>query len=232
MIANKFTPPPIRLTDDRSKRQIKRQFHQLPLTGTPSFTFADTNEANRLAKSSTVIGSEWMSTLHLMTLAHGAINYLTNVFNLSISIGQIPEVWHKAIIIPILIPGNGNNIGKNWRPISLQCQAAKTLEKFLRNKILTHILFHPVQHGLRPKHSTCTALSTIAADIAAGFSRKNPAHRTVLVALAMTATFDNVDNQQLLDCASSTSSTSMPATIRRWLYNHEPNRRTNVIFCN
>ena len=39
MIANKFahqfTPPPIRLTGDKSKRQLKRQFHQLPLTGTP-----------------------------------------------------------------------------------------------------------------------------------------------------------------------------------------------------
>ena len=42
MIANKFTPPPIRLTGDKSKRQLKRQLHQLPLTGTPSFTPADT----------------------------------------------------------------------------------------------------------------------------------------------------------------------------------------------
>ena len=40
MIANKFahqfTPPQIRLTGDKSKRQHQRQFHQLPLTGTPS----------------------------------------------------------------------------------------------------------------------------------------------------------------------------------------------------
>ena len=46
MIANKFahqfTPPPIHLTGDESKRQLKRQFHQLPLTGTLSFTPADT----------------------------------------------------------------------------------------------------------------------------------------------------------------------------------------------
>ena len=67
MIANKFahqfTPPPIRLTGDKSKRQLKRQFHQLPLTGTPSFTPADTKEAMRLAKSSTAIGHDGMSTL-------------------------------------------------------------------------------------------------------------------------------------------------------------------------
>ena len=80
MIANKFadqfTLPPIRLTGDKSKRQLKWQFHQLPLTGTPSFTPADTKEAIRFAKSSTAIGPDGMSTLHLKKLAQGAINYL------------------------------------------------------------------------------------------------------------------------------------------------------------
>ena len=135
----------------------------------------------------------------------------------------MPEIWHNAIIIPILKPGKDNNIGKNWRPISLLCPAAKTLEKLLLPKILTHIPFHPAQHGFRPKHSTCTALSTITA----GFSRKKPAHRTVLVALYLTATFDNVDHQQLLDCIFNTN---IPATVRRWLYNYMQNRRDKVYF--
>ena len=49
-------PPPIRLTGDKSKRQLKRQFHHVSSAGTPSFTTADTKEALRLAKSSTAIG--------------------------------------------------------------------------------------------------------------------------------------------------------------------------------
>ena len=215
MIANKFdhqfTPPPIRLTGDKSKRQLKWQFHQLPLTGTPSFMPVDMKEAIRLANSSTAIGSDGMSTLHLKKLAQGAINYFTNIFNLSISTGQIPEIWHKAIIIPILKPGKDNKIGKNWRQISLLCPAAKMLEKLLLHKILTHIPFHPAQHGFRPKQTTCTLQSTISADIAAGFSRKNQAHRTVLIALDLAAAFDNVDHQHLL------FNTNIPATIRRWL---------------
>ena len=169
-----------------------------------------------------------MSTLHLKKLAQGVINYPTNISNLSFSTGQIPEVWHKAIIIPILKPGRDNNIDKNWHPISLLGPAAKTLEELLLPKILTHIPFHPAQHGFRPKHSTCTALSTITADIAAGFSRKKPAHRTVLVALDLTAAFDNVGHQQLLDCVFNTN---LPATIRRWLYNYMQNRRAKVHFC-
>ena len=53
------------------------------------------------------------------------------------------------------------DIGKNWRQISLLCPAAKTLEKLLQPKMLTHVPFHPVQHWLRPKHSTCTAMPTL-----------------------------------------------------------------------
>ena len=131
---------------------------------------ADTKEAIRLVKSSTAIRPDGMSTLQFKKLAQGAINYLTNIFNLFISTGQIPEIWHKTIIILILKPGKDNNIGKNWRPISLLCPTVKTLEKHLLPKILIHTPFHPAQHCIRSKHSTCIALSTITADIAAGFS--------------------------------------------------------------
>ena len=168
-----------------------------------------------------------MSTLNLKSLAQCAINYLTSTFNLSISTGQITEIWHKAIVIPILKRRKDNNIGKNWRPIRLLCPAVKALEKHLLSKILTHIHFHPAQHGFRPKQSTRTALSTITADIAAGISRKKPAHRTVLVAHDLTAAFDNVDHQKLLDCVFNTN---IPSTIRRWLFNYMQNKRAKVHF--
>ena len=60
-----------------------------------------------------------------------------------------------------------------------------------------------------------------------GFSRNDPAQRTVLVALDLTAAFDNVYHQQLLDCVFNTN---IPATIRRWLYNYMQNRRVKVHF--
>ena len=49
----------------------------------------------------------------------------------------------------------------------------------------------------------------------------------MLVALDLTAAFDNVDHQQLLDCVFNTN---LPATIRRWLYNYMQKRRANVHF--
>ena len=155
-----------------------------------------------------------MSTLHLKMLAHGVINYVTNIFNLPISTGQIPELMHKAIIIPILIPGKHSYDGKNRRPISLLCPASNVLEYLLLPKILTHFRCHPAQHGIWLKHSTCTTLSTITDDIASGFTSTKPAHRTVIFTLHLTAEFDNVDHRQLLDCIFNTN---MPATIHLWL---------------
>ena len=56
---------------------------------------------------------------------------------------------------------------------------------------------------------------------------KKPAHRTILVALNLTAAFDNVDSQLLLDCVFNAN---IPATIRRWLYDYMQNRRARVHF--
>ena len=89
--------------------------------------------------------------------------------------------------------------------------------------ILTHIPFHPAQHVFQPKHWICTALSTITTDI----SRKKRAHRTLLVALILTAAFNNVDHQQLL---VRLFNTNIPSTIRRWLYIYLQNRRAKVHF--
>ena len=194
------------------KDSSKKQFQQLPLTRTPSFTPADTKEAVRLAKSFTAIGTDGMSTLHLMKLAQNAVNYTTSIISLSISTGHMPEIWLKAMIIPILKPGNDNNIGKNWRRFNLLCPAANSLEKLLLPKILTDNDFHPARYSFRAKHTTCTVPSLITADIGTGFSRKKPAHRTVLFELDLTAYVVNVDHQQLLDCDFNTN---IPATIIR-----------------
>ena len=102
IFANQFTPPPIHLTGEYSKRQLKRQFHQMTLLGTTSFTLVDTEEANRLAKSTIAVKPDGMSIQHHMIFAHGAINYLSNIFNQPISIEWIPEIWHNTIIILIL----------------------------------------------------------------------------------------------------------------------------------
>ena len=76
-----------------------------------------------------------MSTLHFNKLAQCAINYLTKIVNLNWT-----DTWNMAQCDnhPDPKTRKDNNIGKNWRPISLLCPAAKTLEELMWPKMLTH----------------------------------------------------------------------------------------------
>ena len=181
-----------------------------------------------MAKSSTAIGPDGMSTLHLKKPAQGAINHLTNIFNMSISTGQIPVIWHKAILIlsdPKTRQGQQHRqeLETNYSTVTSSQNDGKAPAA---HNTASHA-FPPCKHCLRPIHLTCTAPSTITADIAAGISRKEPSHRTVLVALDLTPAFNNVDHPHMLDCVLNTN---LPATIRRRLYNYMQNRRAEVHF--
>ena len=75
-----------------------------------------------------------------------------------------------------------------------------------------------------PPCSTWLSAETLDMHCTVGDHRR---HCCRLVTLNLTAAFDNVDHQQLLDCVFSTN---IPSTIRRWLHNHMQNRRAKVHF--
>ena len=70
------------------------------------------------------------------------------------------------------------------------------------------------QHGFRPRHSTTSALLQLTTDIEAGFNQRKPPHRTVCVAMDLTAAFDTVSHDKLI---SKIAGSSLPPAITRWL---------------
>ena len=70
------------------------------------------------------------------------------------------------------------------------------------------------QHGFRPRHSTTSALLQLTTDIETGFNQRNPPHRTVCVAIDLTAAFDTVSHDTL---TSNIAGSSMSLAITRWL---------------
>ena len=54
------------------------------------------------------------------------------------------------------------------------------------------------QHGFRPGHSTTSAFLQLTSDTATGFNQRKPPHRTVGVAVDLTAEFDTVNHNVLL----------------------------------
>ena len=86
---------------------------------------------------------------------------LTYIFNLSFSIGTFPNLFKKSKVIPIYKSGNRNDFN-NYRPICLNIQFSKILEKLFFSRLLSFCDFHNIisssQFGFRKGLSTLHAI--------------------------------------------------------------------------
>ena len=134
------------------------------------------------------------------------IEYLTALFNDSVTSCRIPAIW-KSI----------------YRPISLLCPAAKVMEALILTTVNTHLLPASDQHGFRTGHATTSALLQLTSDVATGFNQRKPPHRTVCVAVDLTAAFDTVNHNALL---SKIARSTLPEATCRWLSNYIRGRQS------
>ena len=104
--------------------------------------------------------------------------------------------------------------GTSYRPNSLLCPATKILEELILPSINEIISPAKDQHGFRPRHSTISALLQLTTDIETGSNQRKPSHRTVCVAIHLTAAFDTVSHDTLI---SKIAGSSLPPAITRWL---------------
>ena len=139
-----------------------------------------------------------LSIFHLKNLGPRAIEYLTALFNDSVTSCRIPAIWKSSIVIPIPKTGKDSYLGTSYRPISLLCPAAKVMEALILTTVNTHLLPASDQHGFRTGHSTTSALLQLTSDVATDFNQRKPPHRTVCVAVDLTTAFDTVNHNALL----------------------------------
>ena len=70
-----------------------------------------------------------ITMIHLKHLGPRDLQFLTELFNTSISRSQIPAIWKTSIVLPLLKPGKPADESASYRPISFFCPAVKILEK-------------------------------------------------------------------------------------------------------
>ena len=128
--------------------------------------------AIKSCRNSKAFGPDKLSIFHLKNLGHRAIEYITALFNLSVTTCQIPAIWKSSLIIPIPKPGKDTSVGTSYRPISLLCPAAKVLESL--PTINKYVQPAPDQHGFRPDYSTTSTLLKMTTDVAMGFNQWKP----------------------------------------------------------
>ena len=141
------------------------------------------------------------------------IQYITTLFNLSVTTCQIPAIWKSSLIIPISKSGKDTCQGTSYWPISLLCPAAKVLDSLLLPTVNKYLLPAQDQHGFRREHSTTSALLQLTTASAVGFDQRKPPYRTVCVVVDLSAAFDTVCYNHLL--SKINRSQLPPATTRR-----------------
>ena len=183
--------------------------------------------AIKSCRNSKAFGPDKLSIFHLKHLGPRAIEYITALFNLSVTACQIPAIWKSSLIIPIPKPGKDTSVGTSYRPISLLCPAAKVLESLILPTIKKYLHPAPDQHGFRPDHSNTSALLQMTTDIAMGFNQRKPPARTICIAVDLSSAFDIVCHNTLLSKINRSELT--PATSR-WLSCYLRGRPTKTCF--
>ena len=196
--------------DSSGVKDVKR----MSLEEAESFTGDQVTSAIKSCRSSRAYGSDSLSIFHLKNLGPIATEHLTSLYNDSLKSCHLPSIWKTSLVIPIPKPGKDLSQGTSYRPISLLCAAAKVLKALILPSINEFLSPAKDQHGFRPRHSTTSALLQVTTDIETGFNQRKPPHRTVCVAIDLTAAFDTVSHDILI---SKISGSSLPPAISRWL---------------
>jgi hypothetical protein len=125
---------------------------------------------------------------------------ITTLLNLSISESTVPDDFKTAIVTPLI---KKHSLPKDdlssYRPISNLNFLSKILERVIYNRLLLHLELFPsfssFQSAYRKHHSVETALLRIQNDLLLAADRK---HISALVLLDLSAAFDTVDHEILL----------------------------------
>ena len=142
-------------------------------------------------------------------LSRCKLTRIRKLYNDSLKSCRLPSIWKTSLVIPIPKPGKDSSQGTSYRPITLLCPAAKVLERS------SYPLSTNFSHQLKiNRHSTTSALLQLTTDIETCFNQRKPPHRTVCVAIDLTAAFDTVSHDTLI---SNIVGSSLPPAITRWL---------------
>ncbi len=129
---------------------------------------------------------------------------LTKMINLSLCTGIFPDEWKLALVIPLIKKLGLELIYKNYRPVSNLPFVSKLAERAVIDQENTHMSSNcplPINSSAYQEyHSTESALLKVQSDI---MQNMEECKVTLLVLIDLSAAFDTVDHEILLNLLES-----------------------------
>ena len=168
------------------------------------------------------------SSLLISTL-NETLPTITNIINLSLATGVVPEDFKFALVKPLLKKQNlDHNEMKNFRPVSNLPFLSKILEKVVLSQLKNHLelnnLREPLQSAYRQNHSTETALLKVMNDIVNNADANNV---NLLCLLDLSAAFDTIDHDILMRRLTKTY--GIGGTVSNWFRSYLSDRYQAVV---
>lgn len=142
--------------------------------------------------------SDGLSLCYFKNLLSPIAKYLTVIYNMSIETGVYPDLWKKALVIPLNKVTTPSSPSET-RPIANLPHFAKIFDKLVANQLIDHLekynLLTPFQSGFRKSYSTQAALLKISEDFRKGIDN---GLLTILVLFDFKKAFDSLKHSTLL----------------------------------
>ncbi len=161
-----------------------------------TLTVAEVRLALESIDISKATGPDQLSGKVLKECAAQLAPSLTLLFNKSLQLGIVPDLWKSANVAPVHKKNEKSN-AENYRPISLLCLPSKILERCIFNRIYNKIkhLITNLQHGFLRGRSTTTQLLTVLQNI---ISNLDSNFQTDIIYLDFSKAFDSVSHKLLI----------------------------------
>ncbi len=153
---------------------------------------------------------------------------LLEIINCSFATGTSPQIWKRAVILPLKKAEKQPGTIVSYRPVSLTSCVAKTMERMISNRLYylaeTRNWLCPEQAGFRTSRSGEDQILRVTQTISNGYQATKP-KRTVRALLDFSKTFDRAWKENLLLRAVDKV---LPLTFAKWLRDFLSNRQARV----
>ena len=151
---------------------------------------------------------------------------LTEIFNKSVSTGEVPSLWRQANVVPIFKKGDRSE-KSNYRPISLTSVIGKMLESIIAKRIREHLEFNELivdsQHGFTKGKSCLTNLLSFYRTV---YEAADADDSYDVIYLDFSKAFDRVPHERLL---RKIKAHGIEGDVYKWIKSWLSNREQRVV---